>query len=133
MLVYKTVTRPWAINGGVTGENNHTILNPGTDHEAIGGGFYRPMGAGEVLVNNSGGGGGWGNPFLRDPQRVLTDVRDGYVSLDAAARDYGVVINATAWEVDEGATAVRRAGPRPDEPGPVGGTAGPRPAVVGQR
>jgi N-methylhydantoinase B len=38
------------------------------------------------------GGGGWGSPLQRDPSRVLVDVRDGYVSLEGARNDYGVVI-----------------------------------------
>jgi N-methylhydantoinase B len=38
------------------------------------------------------GGGGWGNPLEREPARVLRDVRDGYVTIEGAARDYGVVV-----------------------------------------
>lgn len=38
------------------------------------------------------GGGGWGDPFARDPEQVCRDVRDEYVSLGGALRDYGVVI-----------------------------------------
>jgi N-methylhydantoinase B len=38
------------------------------------------------------GGGGYGDPRERDPQRVLADVVDGYVSIEAAERDYGVRI-----------------------------------------
>ena len=38
------------------------------------------------------GGGGYGDPFERDPERVLADVVDGYVSLEAARRDYGVAV-----------------------------------------
>jgi N-methylhydantoinase B len=41
---------------------------------------------------NPPGGGGYGDPFARPPERVLDDVVDGYVSLEAAERDYGVVI-----------------------------------------
>jgi N-methylhydantoinase B len=41
------------------------------------------------------GGAGYGNPFERDPAAVLKDVLNGYVSLEAAARDYGVVIVST--------------------------------------
>jgi N-methylhydantoinase B len=40
------------------------------------------------------GGGGYGNPFERDPGAVLSDVVNGYVSLEAARRDYGVVIHS---------------------------------------
>jgi N-methylhydantoinase B len=42
---------------------------------------------------NLPGGGGYGNPFERDPQRVLEDVIQGYISIEAAKRDYGVVVN----------------------------------------
>lgn len=48
------------------------------------------------------GGGGVGNPFERDPQRVLDDVLDGLVSVEAAARDYGVVI--VDGTIDQAAT-----------------------------
>lgn len=129
MIVYKTRTRPWSIAGGRTGENNHVILNPGTAHEETGGGFYRHMRAGEVLVNNSGGGGGWGDPFQRDPARVLADVREGYVSVEAARRDYGVAVDSSCSEVDVAATALLRRQPQLPEPAPVGDAPGPRPRV----
>ncbi len=38
------------------------------------------------------GGGGWGDPLDREPERVSLDVRDGYVTIEGAARDYGVVV-----------------------------------------
>lgn len=38
------------------------------------------------------GGGGYGDPHKRDPQKVFEDVVNGYVSIEAAAREYGVVI-----------------------------------------
>jgi N-methylhydantoinase B len=41
---------------------------------------------------NPPGGGGYGDPFARDPRRVLDDDVSGYVSIEAAARDYGVVV-----------------------------------------
>src|SRR5438270_11223778 len=41
------------------------------------------------------GGGGYGDPFERDPTAVLEDVLNGYVSIEAAAREYGVVIRST--------------------------------------
>jgi len=37
-------------------------------------------------------GGGWGDPLARDPEMVKRDVRDEYVSIAGAARDYGVVV-----------------------------------------
>ena len=41
---------------------------------------------------NLPGGGGYGDPFTRDPEAVLEDVIEGYVSIEAARRDYGVVV-----------------------------------------
>ena len=51
-------------------------------------------------VNN--GGGGWGDPFTRDPELVKRDVRDGYVTIEGAARDYGVVVQGDPEEDPEG-------------------------------
>jgi N-methylhydantoinase B len=50
--------------------------------------------AGAAVITRfvSCGGGGWGDPFGREPERVLRDVRDGYVSTEGAARDYGVAV-----------------------------------------
>ncbi len=50
---------------------------------------------GEQLVYDFGGGGGWGDAFARDPEAVLDDVWDEYVSIEGAARDYGVVITGS--------------------------------------
>lgn len=47
---------------------------------------------GAVLTLISSGGGGWGDPYQRDPAMVLQDVRDGLISLAKARQDYGVVI-----------------------------------------
>jgi N-methylhydantoinase B len=109
-LVKKTKTRPWGMEGGSDGENCHVILRPGTDQEAVVGGVYESMAAGEVLVNNSGGGGGWGPPLERDPESVLEDVREGYVTLAAARQEYRVAIDETSLTIDAEATAALRAG-----------------------
>ncbi|GAA5087353.1 N-methylhydantoinase B [Thermocatellispora tengchongensis] len=108
-LVYKTKTEPWAIGGGRPGKPNQIVLNPGTEREVVQGGSYNRLEAGEVLVNNTGGGGGYGDPFLRDPARVARDVRNGFVSVEAAARDYGVAVDPATFEVDAEATARLRA------------------------
>ena len=60
------------------------------------------------------GGGGFGDPRARDPERVRTDVIEGYVTLDHAKSDYGVVLNPKDFSIDQAATgklrAERRAG-----------------------
>ncbi|MCL4738488.1 MAG: hydantoinase B/oxoprolinase family protein [Burkholderiaceae bacterium] len=48
--------------------------------------------AGAAFRYVTNGGGGWGDPMTRDPRVVLRDVADGYVSIEGAARDYGVVV-----------------------------------------
>ena len=50
------------------------------------------------------GGGGYGNPVERDPQRVLMDVAGGYVSVEGARTDYGVIIDPATMTVDHEAT-----------------------------
>ena len=59
-------------------------------------------------------GGGWGDPLDREPERVVRDVRDGYVTIDCAASNYGVVVigdphrDPEHLAVDEDATAELR-------------------------
>jgi N-methylhydantoinase B len=65
---------------------------------------------GEILLAKKQGGGGWGNPYERDPEMVLRDVLDEYVSLQSAREDYGVVIDSGTWLVDRAATEQLRAG-----------------------
>lgn len=75
------------------------VLNPETKQPDPDGEYYyfarvpvwqtKPNTIFRYLTN---GGGGFGRPLERDPQRVLTDVRDGYVTIQGAARDYGVVV-----------------------------------------
>ena len=107
-LVKKTKTRPWGMVGGSDGENCHVILRPGTDREEVTGMIYESMAPGEVLVNCSGGGGGWGNPFKRDPAKVLDDVINEHVSVARAREDYGVVIDPETLTIDSAATAALR-------------------------
>ncbi|WP_199435266.1 hydantoinase B/oxoprolinase family protein [Qaidamihabitans albus] len=72
------------------------------------------MPANTVLRVLTNGGGGWGDPLDRDTEKVLRDVRDEYISIAGAARDYGVVIlgdpatDPEGLRVDEAATASLR-------------------------
>jgi N-methylhydantoinase B len=75
-----------------------------------------PIGAGQRICYDYGGGGGWGDPFDRDPTAVLDDVLDEYVSVVGAERDYGVVLTGSLDDltlaVDVDATAALRAARR---------------------
>jgi N-methylhydantoinase B len=70
-----------------------------------------PLRQGDIFRLDTPGGGGFGNPFEREPERVLTDVREGYVTHAAAERDYGVVTVETesGVAIDSAATVRKRA------------------------
>lgn len=102
-------TQPWGIKGGKAGKGATYILNPGADDEEV---FshkidYRPLKAGDRLLGISPGGGGWGDPLDRDPERVAEDVQQELVSRQSALNDYGVVLD-DAGRRDADATAARR-------------------------
>jgi N-methylhydantoinase B len=70
------------------------------------------MHAGQRIMFDYGGGGGWGDPLDREPQAVLDDVLDEYVSVEGASRDYGVVLTGSleelTLEIDEVGTHALR-------------------------
>ena len=110
----RTRFRPWGILGGGPAEPSNLILNPRTPRERVlGNTDIFVADPGDVIHIHSPGGGGRGWPLDREPEHVLTDIERGYVSLEAAARLYGVVIRHGA--VDAGATnAARDAATRPE-------------------
>ena len=55
---------------------------------------------GDTVQVNMNAGGGYGDPLERDPEAVLGDVLDGYVSLQGARDDYGVVVHETTLKID---------------------------------
>ena len=69
------------------------------------------------------GGGGFGDPFEREPQRVLADVTEGFVSPAAAEREYGVAI--ADGKVDAERTDALRSARRAAPGAPVRFTLGP--------
>lgn len=104
VINYKTKTQPWSIAGGGLGVKNTVIVHPGTDLEREVGVSSTAFESGGAIHNLTGGGGGWGNPFDRDPEKVAADVKQGFVSVEAAASAYGVVVNPTSFAIDEQAT-----------------------------
>lgn len=104
----RSVTPGWGLFGGHDAVGPDVIVNPGRENErhmlkanAL------PLQEGDVVKTQTGGGGGWGDPWMRDPRRVVADVVDGYVTLQGAERDYGVVLS-DGLTVDEEATKSRR-------------------------
>ena len=106
--------RPWGTLGGQPGIGSTFTLNPGGNRQReLGNVDTVKLDPGDVLRIVSPGGGGRGDPFTRDPSHVLADVRAGYVSAEAAAREYGVAVVDDA--VDQTATATLREGHTPHE------------------
>ena len=114
----------------ITGQNaNHSCMYDRTGNPAAGLFGGKAGAKGEVLLSDGGrphpkshyvlrsgqrvtlklpGGGGYGDPLSRDPLRVLEDLRQGYVTVAAAEKEYGVVIDAENMIIDDEATAARR-------------------------
>ncbi|MGY1683623.1 hydantoinase B/oxoprolinase family protein [Geodermatophilus sp. SYSU D01176] len=92
--------------GGHDGLAGAFIRNPGTDREEV---LFSKVTqevcrAGDVLEIRLPSGGGFGDPFARDPRAVLEDVLDEYLTAEDARRDYGVVVDTGTWTVDQTAT-----------------------------
>jgi len=101
---------PWGIFGGHDGINASLIRNAGTQSEErwpskVTAAELKAGDTLQITVPNSGG---YGDPFERDPELVLSDVLDGFTTLELALSDYGVVIDRETMKVDEQATASRR-------------------------
>jgi N-methylhydantoinase B len=89
----RSVLAPWGLAGGSAGANGLMLKNPGTAREInLGNTDNISCDPGDVIRVVGSGAGGYGNPLTRDPALVLRDVRCGFVSTEAAERDYGVVV-----------------------------------------
>lgn len=105
--------RPWGAHGGRPGASARLILNPGrADAQELGKIDLLPVTAGDEIAIYTPGGGGWGDPLVRDPAAVLDDVKRGLLSVTLAQVQYGVVIAGSgpdASVVPDATTALRAA------------------------
>ncbi len=104
-------SKPWGIMGGLPGEmsTKELIRTDGTK-EFLQSKISRvPVKAGDVLIYQTAGGGGWKDPFDRPAEMVQKDVKNDLVSVEKAKSDYGVVLDAKTFEIDESATETLRA------------------------
>jgi N-methylhydantoinase B len=104
----RSILSCWGVRGGRAGRPFSVTVDPDgpaeRDVDALA--DAEPVRAGEVIRIRTTGGGGWGDPFDRPYTEVLRDVRWRKVSVDGAARDYGVVVTGEADDavVDESAS-----------------------------
>ncbi|OGL18275.1 MAG: hypothetical protein A3F92_04030 [Candidatus Rokubacteria bacterium RIFCSPLOWO2_12_FULL_71_22] len=111
VLAEKAVLPPFGVCGGASGAPNRFYVR--RDGQAVEpsslpgkvGGF--PLVSADVVLMESSGGGGFGDPLARDPALVAADVAEGYVTPGAAERIYGVAWRGDAIDTD--ATLTRRA------------------------
>jgi N-methylhydantoinase B len=85
----RSILSCWGVNGGRAGQPFRVEIE---GHEMEGLTDDQPVRAGEVIRIRTTGGGGWGDPLNRPPEKVAVDVRDGKVSAEGARDDYGVVL-----------------------------------------
>ena len=103
--------RPWGLAGGGDGAGNAVTLRlDGREITELPNAkvLVQRLKAGDSFTLMSGGGGGFGNPREREPERVAFDVAEGYVSLEEARDLYGVVLRADGG-IDVDATRRLRA------------------------
>jgi N-methylhydantoinase B len=107
----------WGIEGGLPSmPHGLTLKRAGANAEERLGSIFSdvPIGEGDVFSRPTAGGGGFGDPLERDPNLVIEDVKDDYVSVVRAAKDYGVVVRTIdaelcEYDVDKPATEALRA------------------------
>jgi N-methylhydantoinase B len=84
---------PYGLQGGLPGATSLNVLRrPDGREEELPPMFSTTIGAGDVYVHHTAGGGGLGDPLEREPAAVASDVADGKVSERAALDEYGVVL-----------------------------------------
>lgn len=110
----RSQTPAWGLFGAKTGAPPEVVVEGSKPRSGVLKVNDEPLDAGDRLILLTGGGGGWEQAYERPPDEVAEDVADGYVTLEGAARDYGVEIDPSTGDVDHDATAHRRRPPRPD-------------------
>ena len=100
------------VNGGRYGKPyDISVMSAGGEMQQVEGmSDQLSVPAGGVVRIVTTGGGGWGDPLEREPEKVCYDVLCGLVSEKAARSDYGVVLKREGriWQVDHGATVALR-------------------------
>ena len=88
----RVVNPPWGLDGGKDAKGNRIAIRTKEGELTIfpGGKINTRLKKGDAFIMSSGGGGGFGPPARRAPASLDRDVRQGYVSVEAASRDYGV-------------------------------------------
>ena len=97
---------PRGAMGGNPGRKCRVVVNGGTSQEIVVEDWKHEIKPEDTLAFEAAGGGGFGNAFERDPDLVLRDIAEGYVTLEGARIQYGVAIvpQNEKWVIDLQAT-----------------------------
>jgi N-methylhydantoinase B len=99
---------PYGVDGGEAGAPLSAIINPGSDRAMDTGKITTTLRPGDRLRIQVAGAGGWGPARERDPEAVMTDVRNGLVSPERAREVYRVALDKTGRAIDNAETASLR-------------------------
>lgn len=122
----RTVSAPYGLFGGGSGAVGASLRQASGEVReiALASKATYLLDCGDLVSLRLSGGGGYGEPLERDLDRVATDLREGYITVDGARRSYGVIVNATGV-IDEAATARLRSELRGQSPGAPDGANAP--------
>jgi N-methylhydantoinase B len=110
-FIEKAKTPHWGIDGGKEGFRNYALIKSKDKGEfEVLKTSGVPLAEGDRVIVIAGGGGGYGAPSERDPETVRWDVINGYISVERAKQDYGVVIDPHTFDIDAIATERLRGG-----------------------
>jgi len=91
---------PWGAAGGKPGAPSDNLLKlpeaAAFQHVDV---MRHQVPAGTKAIVATAGGGGWGDPLARDPEKVRQDVIEGYVTIEAARTAYGVVLDPETLDI----------------------------------
>ncbi len=92
---------PYGLFGGKPGSCNLALVNEGLEGEReIAAKESLKLKLNDTFTSYPSGGGGWGNPFDRDPELVKKDAKDELISLESAEKDYGVVLEDGSFAIN---------------------------------
>ena len=93
LKIDRTRCLPWGVQGGLPGQPSDVVIfRADGREERVLKGDHALLPGDRVQVKTAGGG-GYGNPFEREVERVMDDLSMGYITREAARSAYGVVVN----------------------------------------
>lgn len=103
-------TAPFGLSGGKAAPHHKLYIRRNEEVIKVDAESLYQLEKGDIFEMYESGGGGYGNPLLRDTDLVVQDVKNGFISVEAAESEYGVVIDKKTLTINQKATDERRQG-----------------------